>query len=138
MSLNNYYQLHICSLNCQGLGQYDKINRVNVWMKQQKCQILFIQETHFVKEHINKINQNCDADYFHSFGNSNWRGVSILISKQVEYSIIDTHQDLEGRMLILNSVFTANFDRGDFRIIDGEKIRPRVRMPPIEFSVKPW
>ena len=26
-------------------------------MKQQQCQILFIQETHFVKENINKINQ---------------------------------------------------------------------------------
>ena len=62
MSLNNCYQLHICSLNCQGLGQYDKINRVNVWMKQQKCQILFIQDKHFVKEHINKSNQNCDAE----------------------------------------------------------------------------
>ena len=66
MSLNNNYQLHICSLNWQGLGQYHKINRVNVWMKQQKCQILFIQETHFAKEHINKINQNCDADYYQS------------------------------------------------------------------------
>ena len=71
-------------------------------MKQQNCQILFIQKTHFVKEHINKINQNCDADCYHSFGNSNPRGVSILISKQVEYSIIDTHQDSKGRMLILN------------------------------------
>ena len=71
-------------------------------MKQQKCQILFIQETHFVKEQINKINQNCDAHCYHSFGNSNSRGVSILISKQVEYSIIDTHQDSEGRILFLN------------------------------------
>ena len=71
-------------------------------MKQQKCQILFIQETHFVKEQINKINQNCDADCYHSFGNSNSRGVSILISKQVEYSIIDTHQDSEDIILILN------------------------------------
>jgi len=35
-------------------------------MKQQKCQILFIQETHFAKEHINKINQNCDTDYYQS------------------------------------------------------------------------
>jgi exodeoxyribonuclease-3 len=71
-------------------------------MKQQKCQILFIQETHFVKENINKINQNCDANCYHSFGNSNSRCVSILISNQVEYSIIDTHQDSEGRILILN------------------------------------
>jgi hypothetical protein len=35
-------------------------------MKQNKCQILFIQETHFAKEQINKINQNCDSDYYQS------------------------------------------------------------------------
>ena len=33
---------------------------------------------------------------------TNSRGVSILISKQVEYSISDTHQDSEGIILILN------------------------------------
>ena len=32
---------------------------------------------------------------------------------------------------ILLSVFTTNFDRGDFRIIDGEKIRSRVGRPPV-------
>ena len=40
--------------------------------------------------------------YHNSFGNSNSRGVSILFSKQVEYSIIDTHQDSEVLILILN------------------------------------
>jgi hypothetical protein len=32
---------------------------------------------------------------------------------------------------MVNSVFTTHFDRGDFRIIDGEKIQPRVRRPPV-------
>ena len=40
--------------------------------------------------------------YHNSFGNSKSRGVSILFSKQVEYSIIDTHQDSEVLILILN------------------------------------
>ena len=71
-------------------------------MKQQKCQILFIQETHFVKENINKINQIVMQIVIIASETLISRGVSILISKQVEYSIIDTHQDSEGRILILN------------------------------------
>ena len=35
------------------------------------------------------------------------------------------------KVSLSHSVFTTNFDRGDFRIIDGEKIRPRVRRPPV-------
>jgi hypothetical protein len=30
---------------------------------------------------------------------------------------------------VYSLVYTTNFDRGDFRIIDGEKIRPRARRP---------
>lgn len=77
-------------------------------MKQQKCQTLFIQETHFVDENMNKIIQNCDPNCYHSFGNFKSRGVSILISKQFEYTIIDTHQNSEGNILILNIKLDKN------------------------------
>ncbi|VDI22601.1 receptor-type tyrosine-protein phosphatase T [Mytilus galloprovincialis] len=39
--------IHICSLNCQGLGSKDKRQRLHMWMKHQHCNILFIQESHF-------------------------------------------------------------------------------------------
>jgi hypothetical protein len=38
--------LHLCSLNCQGLGQKEKRQRLFQWAKNQKTHILFAQETH--------------------------------------------------------------------------------------------
>ena len=98
----NKNSLHICSLNCQGLGKADKIQRFNQWMKQQKCQICFLQETHFVNENIERTNKTLDTKGFHNFGSSNSKGVSILMSNQIDYSIIDQHKDNEGRIIILN------------------------------------
>jgi hypothetical protein len=41
------------------------------------------------------------------------------------------YEDFKADIKLEGSVFTTNFDRGDFRIIDGEKIWPRVRRPPV-------
>ena len=41
--------LHLCSLNCQGLGQKEKRQRLFQWAKNQKTHILYAQETHFTK-----------------------------------------------------------------------------------------
>ena len=102
MKSKNNKCLHICSLNCQGLGNFDKVGRVKTWMSQQKCDILFIQETHFVKENKHKIDQILENHCFHNFGSSNSRGVSIMIKKNHNFSIIDQYEDTEGRILILN------------------------------------
>ena len=94
--------LHICSLNSQGLGQTDKIIRLNLWMSQQKCDILFLQETHFTAEKVHILKKVSDAVCYHSFGLSNSRRVSIWINKQLDYVLIDQFQDSDGRILILN------------------------------------
>jgi hypothetical protein len=36
--------LHLCSLNCQGLGQKEKRQRLFQWVKNQKTHILYAQE----------------------------------------------------------------------------------------------
>ena len=45
--LNN---IHLCTVNAQGLRDKQKRLRLYEWIKTQKCQIIFIQETHFDKE----------------------------------------------------------------------------------------
>ena len=94
--------LHICSLNCQGLGQKEKRERLFAWVRNQKCNVLFSQETHFVKENLNTVKNEFAGDGYHSFGNSNSRGVSIFIKKEVKHSIIDQFEDKDGRMILIN------------------------------------
>ena len=94
--------LHICSLNCQGLGQQEKRQRLFQWAKNQKCNILFVQETHFVKDTLNNMKQEFIGESYHSLGTSKSRGVSIFIKEQIKHTVIDDFKDSEGRIILLN------------------------------------
>ena len=49
-------QLHIISINTQGLRDFNKRSRLREWAHSQKSDILFLQETHFTYEIENEIN----------------------------------------------------------------------------------
>jgi exonuclease III len=66
--------LHLCSLNCQGLGQKEKRQRLFQWAKNQKTHILFAQETHFTENTILSLKQEFSGDVYNSHGNSQSRG----------------------------------------------------------------
>ena len=74
--------VHFISLNVQGLRNKDKRARLGQYIKQQKANFVFIQETHFTIELEYLIKQEFNEFYiYHSYGTSNSRGCSILISK---------------------------------------------------------
>ncbi|VDI15401.1 blast:LINE-1 retrotransposable element ORF2 protein [Mytilus galloprovincialis] len=102
MSLN---PLHICSLNCQGLRKYEKRIRLKEWIKQQKCNIIFLQETHFSN---NSIDKEFTGDLYHSFGSTQSRGVSIYINQKIKYEIIDKYVDQDGRIVLINTEIDKN------------------------------
>lgn len=60
--------LHICSLNCQGLGQKEKQQRLWYWKNQQKCDILFIQETHLTQQEERDLKIDFKGNIYHSHG----------------------------------------------------------------------
>ena len=66
--------LHLCSLNCQGLGQKEKRQRLFQWAKNQKTHILFAQEAHFTENTILSLKQEFSGDIYNSHGNSQSRG----------------------------------------------------------------
>jgi exonuclease III len=71
--------VHVLSLNCQGVGQRGKRQRLFQWAKNQKIHILFAQETHFTDTTILSLIQEFNGDVYNSYGNSQSRGVSIII-----------------------------------------------------------
>ena len=101
-------KLNICSLNCQGLGQKEKRERLNLWCKNQKCNILFIQESHFIEKHENVINNEIKGKLYHSFGNSQSRGVTILIKDNIKYKTINETRDNDGRIILINIELDGN------------------------------
>ena len=94
--------IHICSLNCQGLRVKDKRHRLYLWMKYQKCNILFVQESHFTEDLEKDLNSEIKDQQYHSFGTSQSRGVSIFINNDLECKFINIFKDQEGRLLLIN------------------------------------
>ena len=72
-------EIKILSVNCQGLGNYGKRGDVLKFLKAKKCNIQCLQDTHFVEDLNNIIEQEWGYDkcYFSSFA-TNARGTAIF------------------------------------------------------------
>ena len=95
-------KLHIITVNVQGIRDKQKRNRFYEWAKNQKADIILVQETHFTDELLPYIRTEWKGEIIHSLGTSQSRGVSIFISKNINAEIIDTTLDHEGRYIISN------------------------------------
>ena len=99
---NNKY-IHLLSLNTQGILDINKRSRLIQWLKQQKGDILFIQETHFTQDQENSLRMEfSEYDLFHSFGTRASKGCSIIFNKKINYKIINYEADKIGRYLFIN------------------------------------
>lgn len=79
--------LHICSINCKGLQKAEKRKRLIEWSKQQKCDIILMQETHFVNNMSTQLKNEFEGQIILSNGTSNSRGVAIWIKKTIKFEI---------------------------------------------------
>ena len=104
--MKNY--LHICTVNANGPQQPEKINKIVSWANQQKCDITFIQETHFTKQMQDTLFKELGKNIFRSDGTSNSRGVAIWIKDRINFKIIDEHKDSDGRFILINIEINEN------------------------------
>ena len=95
-------KIHICSLNCQGLAAKDKRQRVYLWMKNQQCNVMFMQESHFTENIQSDIQKEFKGQIIFNNGNSQSRGVAILIKDHLKAKIIDVYKDEDGRLIVAN------------------------------------
>ena len=98
----NHNILHICSINTNGLQQSEKRQRLIDRSKQQQCNIILMQKTHFSQNIENKLIPDFKGSLYQGNGTSNSRGVAIWIKKNVEFKLIDEYKDNEGRLLLIN------------------------------------
>ena len=99
----NNKNTHLISLNTQGIRDFNKRSRLIQWLKQQRVDILFLQETHFTHDLENSIRiEFIDYDLFHSFGTRASKGCSIMFDKKINYKIINFEADKIGRYIFIN------------------------------------
>ena len=71
------------------------------FIKNREEAIIFLQETHSVKEVEKTWNDDFSGQIFYSHGTSNSRGVAIFIKQSLEFVLEKVVTDKEGRLIIL-------------------------------------
>ena len=96
------FLINLSSLNVNGTKNKAKRDRVIEWIKCQNSSICFLQETHFDEKIETEIRNNSEFNIFCSHGTTSSRGVAILIKKSLNYKLINKHNDVDGRLVLLN------------------------------------
>ena len=115
----------IMSCNCQGLGNLKKRRDIFQYLREKKCSVYFLQDTHFdvnMEKHIrSEWGYEC---YFSSF-NSQSRGVGIMFNNNFEFKVNKIIKDENGNFLIVDittlkkhitliNIYGPNRDNPDF------------------------
>ena len=95
------------SLNTRGISNYRKRRTIFTWLRKQKPDVVFLQETHSTQGNEVFWQREWGATLICSHGANNARGVAILIRNNfdcvVEESVIDTN----GRFIILKVLLSG-------------------------------
>ena len=103
--------IKVLSANCQGLRNHEKRFDVLSYFKEEKVNILCLQDTHLIESDIKALKTIWDGDIYLSGNKTNSRGVAVLLSSDFEHKTISTNIDKEGNFLnivLQLSTFTLN------------------------------
>lgn len=94
--------LKILTVNCQGLGDWNKRKDVYQTLRNKNYHIYFLQDTNFTETEENIIKSQWGYKAFFSSFTSNSRGVTILFNNNCELEVHKTFKDDNGNFLILD------------------------------------
>ena len=94
--------LKIITLNVKGINNVVKRQKILSYLKKEKCQVAFLQETHLSElEHL-KLRRNWVGQVFYSSYNTKSRGVAILLHKNLPFTLDKVVSDEEGRYVLIS------------------------------------
>lgn len=85
--------ISLLSINCQGLGNFQKRRDIMHFWKQKKYDILLLQDTHFEKKMEKYITAEWGYQAIFASNNSLSRGVAILFNNTFEFKIKNIIRD---------------------------------------------
>ena len=92
------------SLNMRGLTNFRKRQTVFTWCRKRNVDIVFFQETHSKSDTEVQWRNEWGTTILLSHGNSNSRGVAILLKKGIDCAINSKTIDPQGRYITLKAV----------------------------------
>ena len=111
--------------NARGLAERVKRKRIFHYCYEKNIDIVCLQETHFTKRKHTMIRNEWGGDIFYSDGETNARGVAILVRRGLTLEDMSMEKDSEGRMIAISfkignktiyvcNVYAPNVDEPEF------------------------
>ena len=94
-------EINLASLNCRGLSELKKRRDVLNFLKKQNYDVLFLQETHLIKESSLYFDSLWKGKCFHSCYTNRSRGVTIMIRNSLPHEIIKVERTDAGNYIIV-------------------------------------
>ena len=93
--------IRMCSWNVHGIQGPVKRKKILSYLKQEKIQLAFIQETHLIDSEHSKLKRDWVGQVFYSSFTSKSRGVAILVHKTLPPPDVEVKADTLGRYVMV-------------------------------------
>jgi len=95
------FNLLLTTLNTKGLGAEKKRKAIFQWVHGQKTDVLFLQETHSIRENEDLWRRQYNGEYsVFAHGVSNARGVAIFMNRGINCEVDSILKDPDGRFIL--------------------------------------
>ena len=91
--------MHFVSLNVRGIRNKQKRNKILLWLRQQKSDVIFLQETFLSKDLEKTIYAEWNGPCYFNHGSHHSRGVAILIRKNLNLNVHNVYHKYDGRII---------------------------------------
>ena len=98
------FEFNILSMNARGLNDRKKRRNLFRWVKKNKFDICFVQETYSTREVENIWRNEWGGEILFSHGSCHARRVMVLIKPGFDAKVTDSHSDNIGRLLMADMV----------------------------------
>ena len=92
----------ICTFNCNGLGNTTKRRDVFDYLRKKKCNIYFLQESHWKADSQSYIRAAWGYNVWLSGKETNKNGVAILFNNNFEYKLYNVIKDPDGCYIVMD------------------------------------
>ena len=116
---------NVLSLNVRGIRDLHKRKSIFTWVRNQKADIIFLQETYSTPDFFQSWKFQWPGDMYFSHGSNHSKGVLLLIRETLQFELKSVRKDSHGRFIIVEALVQ------DSPVLLMLRIRNRKRTPPL-------
>ena len=95
---------NVLSLNVRGIRDLNKRKSIFTWVRNQKADIIFLQETFSTPDIFDSWKFQWRGDMYYSHGSNHSKGVLVLIRETLQFELKSVRKDNHGRFVIVEAL----------------------------------